>query len=322
MSHVILQPAGNAGAREHYADTIQTPVEISRIAQYVSPELVADLNELYPSGQIPTWGVVPGVSLGNKKKWHRIQTGDVCVFSKDGHIFATGTVTLKAHSAELAVDLWGKDPNQNTWEYIYFLDEVQNHRIPYSEFNKAVGYKSNFVIQGFSILDEEKSAAFMDTFGLSSEIYYPDTTESEFVELVDTISELSTLDQQGKGTARREQGFLRKHLFGNRKVEQCAICGKEYPVSFLVAAHIKKRARCTLEEQKDYRHIVMPMCKFGCDELYERGYIGVRNGRVVSIKPVNSAEIKFYVGALEGRSCNHWNDGSQPYFNWHIEKHA
>jgi hypothetical protein len=31
MNQLILQPSGNKGAREHYADTIDNPVEINQI---------------------------------------------------------------------------------------------------------------------------------------------------------------------------------------------------------------------------------------------------------------------------------------------------
>ena len=55
-------------------------------------------------------------------------------------------------------------------------------------------------------------------------------------------------------------------------------------MSCLVAAHIKKRAACSLEEKKDYKSIVMPMCSFGCDYLYERGYIAVSDGKIIDLK--------------------------------------
>ena len=44
-------------------------------------------------------------------------------------------------------------------------------------------------------------------------------------------------------------------------------------------SHIKKRRHCTNEEQVN-RNVVMPMCKFGCDELFERGYIYVEEGEI------------------------------------------
>jgi hypothetical protein len=70
---------------------------------------------------------------------------------------------------------------------------------------------------------------------------------------------------------RREQNILREWLFQDKETEQCSICGKLYSVSSLVCAHKKKRASCTEEERID-PHIVMPICLFGCDIMYENEY--------------------------------------------------
>lgn len=61
----------------------------------------------------------------------------------------------------------------------------------------------------------------------------------------------------------------------------CGICNKEYPINLLITAHIKKQTHCTFEEKLDYKNIVMPMCKMGCDDLYEKGYIFIRDGKVM-----------------------------------------
>ena len=79
---------------------------------------------------------------------------------------------------------------------------------------------------------------------------------------------MESLDRKTEVSTRNEQRFLREHLFKNKKMAKCGICDKEYPVAFLVAAHIKRRANCSLDEKKDYKSVVMPMCKFGCDDLY------------------------------------------------------
>jgi hypothetical protein len=40
----------------------------------------------------------------------------------------------------------------------------------------------------------------------------------------------------------------------------------------------------------------MPMCSFGCDDLYEKGYLAVRDGKIVDLhtKPVTPI-IKQYI---------------------------
>ncbi len=58
MAQVILQPAGGAGAREHYENTIRRPVRLSTIKGLLTnPEDIELLGLLYPDGLVPTWGV-------------------------------------------------------------------------------------------------------------------------------------------------------------------------------------------------------------------------------------------------------------------------
>ena len=94
-----------------------------------------------------------------------------------------------------------------------------------------------------------------------------------------------------------------------------------FPISLLVAAHIKQRAQCSDSEKADYRRNVMPMCMFGCDDLFERGYISVVDGAVV-VSPSKAAQttepVKVYLNVLKGRSCAYWSRG-EPYFKWHSE---
>ena len=88
-----------------------------------------------------------------------------------------------------------------------------------------------------------------------------------------------------------------------------------------MAAHIKKRSHCTKEERLDYQNIVMPMCKFGCDDLYERGIIGIKDGQIVAFEsdittPVVEAKLK----GLVGQVCSYWGKAGAVYFNWHVSR--
>ncbi len=130
------------------------------------------------------------------------------------------------------------------------------------------------------------------------------------------------LDREGRSTNRVEQSYLRKYLFKNRQYGKCGICDREYPVEFLVAAHIKKRKTCTDEEKKD-KHIVMPMCKFGCDDLYENGYIIVFNGRINENEKMHTTPyMKKYLEEISNNECRYYNEKSKKYFDWHLEYHS
>ncbi|MCL6605654.1 MAG: HNH endonuclease [Paenibacillus sp.] len=318
MRKVILQPSGNKDAREHYENTIQKPVTIELLAEYISEDDRQILKSFYPNGTVPTWGVTPGKKDVNIKKWEKIQVGDVTLFSANGHIFGSGVVTHKLHHKELASNLWGYNDEGQTWEYVYFLDELKQHRIPYSQFNQIVRYADNFVIQGISVLNEERSERILTVFDLKSEVYLPEVTEEEFEEEVLKFDPEDDLDTNHSGKGRKEQPFLRKQLFKNRKFGYCGICGKHYPVNMLVAAHIKKRAKCSREERLDHLNIVMPMCKFGCDDLYERGYIFLKDGIIHrnQSKPA-TADLLKKIDEIEGQISSHWNENTKKYFEWH-----
>jgi len=322
MSKVILQPAGSKDAKRHYIDTVETPVDINVIRRHVNNDIYKQLLEIYPDGRVPTWGVVPGTNNGSVKKWERIETGDVTLFARQSKIFASAVVTLKIRNEALALELWGRDKKGQAWEYMYFVDEKRRQDIPYPRFNSVVGYKTNNVIQGFNVLTEDQSRLLFDTFDLESAIHLPDITEEEFDSAVDALEGYDDLDLPSKVNGRKEQSFLRRHLFEGKIITQCGLCNENLPVSFLVAAHIKKRSQCSLEEKKDYQSIVMPMCKFGCDELFEQGYIGVRDGKVIQIKEFPITEkVEKHVKKIGGNICSYWNESTSVYFDWHFNYH-
>ena len=114
---------------------------------------------------------------------------------------------------------------------------------------------------------------------------------------------------------RPEQRILRDWLFENKEDERCAICGKRFRVDALVAAHKKKRADCNGVEKRDPR-IVMPACVFGCDYVYERRHVVVRDGIIARGTVATSDDaVEDYVVRLLGREVVHeWRKGPQYYF--------
>ncbi|MBO1109977.1 hypothetical protein J2R62_17665, partial [Plesiomonas shigelloides] len=69
----------------------------------------------------------------------------------------------------------------------------------------------------------------------------PDTAKS----LLPKVSEEVVLDYDSTKKSRKEQAFLREHISGGQHKAKCILCKYEYPLEFLVAAHIKKRAECS-----------------------------------------------------------------------------
>lgn len=131
MSLVVLQPTGSKVSRVHYNDTVKNAVNLSEIKPYGSAEFFAELTKIYPDGKAHIWGVTKGKDEANANKWSRIKKGDVTFFSADRKLYASGTVALTIQNVELAKSLWGVNENNETWEYIYFLDTINNLKLLY-----------------------------------------------------------------------------------------------------------------------------------------------------------------------------------------------
>lgn len=96
-----------------------------------------------------------------------------------------------------------------------------------------------------------------------------------------------------------------------------ALCGEKYPARFLWASHIKKRAAATNQEARDIPRVAMLACVFGCDALFEDGFVSVENGTIVGATSVaGSTAIGRRIGQLRGRSVDEYADAAA-YFDWH-----
>jgi hypothetical protein len=242
------------------------------------------------------------------------------LFGVKSVVVATATVVQKAHNVELARRLWGVDRDKDTWEYLYFVDEVQRPALPYARLRAAAGYKAGFRMQGFIIATENASSRILDALELRSEVYEEPPTEPEYREAVrkGLLDAEAALETQGRVWLRKEQSLLRKGLLRGRAAAECAICGRSFPHAFLVAAHIKKRAECSREEKLDLEHIAMLACRLGCDIFFERGFVAVRAGMIrVRDTETSAGEVTRALRELRGRVCGAWTTGSAKYFEWH-----
>ena len=101
--------------------------------------------------------MTPGTNGVNISKYQKLETGDTVLFTRKGFVYASGTITLLFHNKAFAEKLWGVDDKGQTWEYMYSLDAVQSHEIPYQALRDAIGSEEGDNFMGFRVLDAEKS---------------------------------------------------------------------------------------------------------------------------------------------------------------------
>ena len=137
---------------------------------------------------------------------------------------------------------------------------------------------------------------------------------SQFVLKLRNISDRGT-DETVEQKRRREQRILQQWLFEGKNQENCAICGNKFGVDALNTAHKKKRANCNEAERLD-PYIVMPVCVFGCDYLYENKHIYIEDGVIKEGLPLKfDGQEQKTIKALVGRKIDEkWQKGQKAYF--------
>ncbi|GAA1496071.1 hypothetical protein GCM10009628_10730 [Paeniglutamicibacter kerguelensis] len=120
---------------------------------------------------------------------------------------------------------------------------------------------------------------------------------------------------------RAEQRFLRGQQL-RRWGGLCLLCGQTLPKELLVAAHIKPRWACSENERMDTRNVSMLACLFGCDALFELGYVVVGEHGAIERGSHSNVQIESRIREIVGRQCMAHDDNSRRYFAWHRQHHS
>ncbi|MCV4263748.1 hypothetical protein OH708_19750 [Pseudomonas capsici] len=314
---VIYQPCSEKVARKNLQTTILNPVLLEEIGPLLDPGLLQVLHAEHPTGKVYIWGLSPSQT---EKPWAAMQPGDLVLFNTQGVVTVTAQFSHRTHNRDLALRLWGyKDEAQNTtWENIYFVTHIRHIAIPFPEIQAVVKNQQRMAFFRYDAID---SQAILDQFiELTIGTNTPPVTLNEARREIDEDMETEGSASQ---STRKEHRYIVDHLFGKKLTGTCCICQGEYPRKLLVAAHIKKRAACEKKEKLDIEHIAAPMCKMGCDPLFEHGYISVRDGIVVKHPSMEmTSAIEHYIDQLVDKKTPIWNGKNSKYFKWHRETHG
>lgn len=127
-------------------------------------------------------------------------------------------------------------------------------------------------------------------------------------------------DKWTLGAVRTEQRFLRSQQLQLRG-SSCSLCGRPFPEEFLVAAHIKPRSACSEMERADTRNVSMLACLFGCDALFEFGYVVVGDSGVIEPGRTAPEQIRERIESIVDEKCRAYDEHSRGYFDWHRQTH-
>jgi hypothetical protein len=198
MKNYFMAPRSGEKSYDNFESSIKNGVPLERIAAHLTPEEISILSS---QDVIYAWGN----REGTKSAWNTMKEGDSVIFSSKGVLVMVGEVYLKKHSPQLALALWPPDEKNNPWSYTFFLKNIRYISIPIKVFNITVGYEPNYVVQGFTILKEDKVKKILEKYGSVEEmlglfednnsVEIPKTGERVYMNLSEDLNPLILRDE-------------------------------------------------------------------------------------------------------------------------------
>jgi hypothetical protein len=164
-------------------------------------------------------------------------------------------------------------------------------------------------------------AGSVDVLALQARLEEDTTAEQGDADASDLSLDIDgDTDALAQVIVRREQKKLRRLKFGDHPNLQCDLCGRLVPRRFVRAAHIKRRAVADPNERRNLANF-LAACLFGCDELFEHGYLYVDATGRVQINDAggrhSTADLLAVANGLVDRVCSAATPESAGFFTWH-----
>lgn len=330
LPDLFFLTAAKGVALEHMQTSLVEGVSLERFDAL--QDVYADLEQHVEDGVVYAWGARPGDRA--EQKWKRLKPGDIAlIYGPDKQFPYWGRVYAKTRSESVARDIWGEKDGE-LWECMYFLDPVAPWGADCRPVVRALGYNPRFHPRGFEIPSGKVQRSIRRKHGTLVQFLASLGAESAQTsgsaprqapgdlrgpgEDPAVIALDGATDKETIGKYRAEQKELRGQLVGGRLTDSCALCERELPVRFLRVAHVKRRSECSDEERAQLSNLMLA-CTFGCDHLFELGYIYVDSAGTIRRTPgrVATPDLDVLIFPLEGRPTRAHNERSSSYFAWH-----
>lgn len=157
--------AGSDQAYQHYIDTIEEGFSLESIKSFLDPTTIEKLKAIHGNEKIKAWGALPGSQ--NIKNWNNMKVGARILAYRKGNYEYYATISFKIQNKDLAKHLWRMNKYKDyeeTWEYIYFLEDLTEISVPTKEFNKLLGYVENYFPQGYGAISKDRVGYIKEKF--------------------------------------------------------------------------------------------------------------------------------------------------------------
>ena len=148
----LMFPCANTVSQQNFHKTMSKKISLHEISNYLLPNQKKDLTAI--NNEFYFWGIKSTTDKG----WDNIDTDAAGLFFANKEAFAAGTIVYKFINRQLADFFWAPEKDTNrSYKYMFAFSTIEKTSIPQIEINQAIGFKENYVTQGFMGLNKVRS---------------------------------------------------------------------------------------------------------------------------------------------------------------------
>lgn len=189
MTGIVILPAGREDAFEDYQRFIRDGHPIDDVEPYLTAEELELFRTTSDDDRVHVWGT----SVGGA--WKNVERNDITLVYHDGGFAARGQVLNLRKNPDLAEYLWRENvehnrwDDENPWEYMIFLTDVEEIEVDIEEFNSLVGYDETYRPQGFTRVADHRLDQLSDK----------ESVETAIANLTDAGERVHPVDDEDDG---------------------------------------------------------------------------------------------------------------------------